>query len=581
MIDCSADEMLENVNRKVASFVCSESGLIVSDLNDNIIFINRLAEKIIGLKEVEVIGRSIKIISPNFNTDNTLKSGCSEKVKIAINSQLCIINKIPFLDEQDQIIGTIILLNDISDLFDELEKNQQISRELDVILDSIYDGIIITDGEGVVWRANKAYQELAGVTESDYVGKHVRQLVEQRFVTRSVVEKIIETKKAETMIQKIKSGKELLNSGVPIFNNKGDMSSIVTIVRDLNELNNIKEQLFRISEENKLYQDKLRMRNGFDNDYVIYSKKMQEIFEMIDRIAKYDSSVLITGESGVGKEVIAEYIYKNSYRKDAPYIKVNCGAIAESLIESELFGYESGSFTGALKGGKKGLLEKAQHGTILFDEIAELPLNLQVKLLRVLQEREFCRVGGTRSIGLDCRFLFATNKDLRIMVEQGTFREDLFYRCNVVVINIPPLRDRKEDINALVMRFIKKFNERYNQQKRITKEALAILNKYDWPGNIREMQNVIERLVVSYQRDFIDSDCLEKLGLTNIGKENLTKCIDLNGTLEAIEKELVMKAYNETGCTRKASIVLGINQSTVVKKMKKYGIKAISHQIIT
>lgn len=566
----------ENIIRSMMISLCSDMGVIITDIDGKIATMNELGEKIIGLEFYETVGRNVKLLNPALDISNILITGSPERNKAAIRNNIYLINKMPLVEE-GQVVGAIILLNDISSLTDEMELVQQISQELNTILDSIYDAIIISDGEGYVWRANKAYHAIAGVTEDDYVGKHVSQLVKERFVSKSVVEKIIETGKAESLIQRLKSGKELLNTGIPIFNQQGKIVRVVTILRDLTELNRIKERLFEISEENRMYQEELeKAKNIFDNQYVIYSQKMRDVFEIASRVSYVDSTVLITGDSGVGKEIVAQYIHQNSYRKNAPYVKLNCGAMTESLIEAELFGYEEGAFTGATRGGKKGLLEVAQNGTILFDEIAELSLNMQVKLLRVLQEREFCRVGGTQPISIDSRFIFATNKDLGKMVEEGTFREDLFYRCNVVVVNIPPLRERKEDIQPLVMLFLKKFNEKYHQQKRITREALTIFRKHEWPGNIRELQNIIERLVVTYPKDIIDNECMHKFGF--IGSEsnsNLeSKEMGLKEALEKVEREMIKQAYEKGGCTRSASTILGISQSTVVKKMKKYGLEA-------
>jgi len=302
---------------------------------------------------------------------------------------------------------------------------------------------------------------------------------------------------------------------------------------------------------------------------------MKKIIELSTRVARVDSTVLITGESGVGKEIIAKLIHRASKRSSGPLIRINCGAIPENLLESELFGYESGAFTGARKDGKPGMFELAEGGTLFLDEIGEMPFSLQVKLLRVLQEREIVRVGGTKPTKVDVRIVTATNSNLEEMVANGTFREDLYYRLNVVNIAIPPLRERVDDIPHLALHFIKKFNTKYNMNKKMTLEAIDRLCQYSWPGNVRELENLIERLVVMVREEEIGvqhlPDSLQ--GRTEVDKGNvvsISEIVPLKKALEEVEKQLLSKALHKYGSTRKVAKVLGINQSTVVRKANRY-----------
>jgi TyrR family helix-turn-helix protein len=302
---------------------------------------------------------------------------------------------------------------------------------------------------------------------------------------------------------------------------------------------------------------------------------MRELLDTVIRVAQVDSTVLITGESGTGKELVAEIIHNNSARKDKPFIKVNCGAIPENLLESELFGYEAGAFTGANKGGKPGYFELADGGTILLDEIGDLQYSLQVKILRFLQDREISRLGGGGPVKVDVRILAATNRNLLDMIQKKQFREDLYYRLNVVPINVPPLRDRKEDIPGLVYHFIQMFNRKYQMAKRISPEVISCFMKYEWPGNVRELENIIERLVVVTSSDLIDIDNLPMyIGMHNLAAPRVivTGILPMQEAIESLEKQLIEKAYSQFRTTRQMAAELKVNASTIVRKANRYGI---------
>jgi len=303
---------------------------------------------------------------------------------------------------------------------------------------------------------------------------------------------------------------------------------------------------------------------------------MHQIFELTLKVAKVDSNVLITGESGVGKEIIAKIIHKASPRAQKSFLQINCGAIPENLLESELFGYEGGAFTGARRKGKMGYFELSDGGALLLDEIGELPFNLQVTLLRALQEREVLRVGGTTPYKFDVRIIAATNRNLEEMVSKSLFRADLFYRLNVVPICIPPLRERKEDIIPLVIHFLEKFNSKFKTNKRFEPEVLRAFERYDWPGNVREMENVIERLVIIVDDEIIDINHLPFIDnnqeIQGVNIEVLSP-IPLQEASDILEKKLIIKALQLYGSTRKAAKALGVSHPTVIRKAQKLNIK--------
>jgi PAS domain S-box-containing protein len=562
----------------------AHNGIIALDNAARIVFMNKAAEELIGIDLSRAKGALASSVTPESDLQRVIETGQAETGrKISINGRVVISNR-SAIRANGIIIGAVGIFQDISDLeavARELESVKLLNREFGSIIDSVYDGLIVYDEKGTILRVNSAYEEIAGIKASYLLGKNVRQLIEEGFVSESLTLRVIETKMRDSQSIRINTGKELFHSAVPVFNDAGELTRIVTIIRDLTELNNLRRKLEVAEAEKVLYRNELKRIKDKDGrkHLVIYSPKMKEIFELATRLALFDTTVLISGESGVGKEVVARYIHENSLRKDNPFIRVNCGAIPEHLLESELFGYEKGAFTGANKEGKRGLLEAATGGSFLFDEISELPLVLQVKLLRVLQEQEFFRVGGNKSVTVNIRFMAASNIDLFSLVEKNLFRNDLFYRLNVARIVVPPLRERKEEIPGLVMLFLRKFNDKYNQNKQINNPALEMLCHYHWPGNIRELENTIERLAIMCQDDVITHQFLQKSTSDRLKPDFVTSAqispdlaANLKDTLDTLEKKMISNAYKQTGCTRKAGLLLGINQSTVVKKMKKHGL---------
>ncbi|MDQ0253002.1 PAS domain S-box-containing protein [Evansella vedderi] len=447
-----------------------------------------------------------------------------------------------------------------------------LQEEFEAILDSSFDGIHITDGQGVTLFYNKACERIEGLNKEEVIGVNVQRLVDQGVYPNSLALKVLETKMPMTQLQKV-NGKEIMVSAKPIFIN-GQITRVVMNSRDITELNLLKQELSHEKMIKEQYQTELEFirTEKMPSHIVCESLEMQKMMDLIFTVSNVDSSILIQGESGVGKEVISRFIHKKSKRKEGPFIKIDCGAIPENLLESELFGYEKGAFTGADKNGKVGLIELAHGGTLFLDEIGELQLSLQVKLLRVLQDREVVRVGGKAPIKVDIRIIAATNKELEKMIKDKTFREDLYYRLNVVPLNVPPLRERKRDIYPLIQKVLKKFNEKYSLQKEIHPDAIKLLIDYEWPGNIRELENVIERLVVTSKDNTID---LERLP-ANMKRENKfykpDSQLSYKEVMEAYEREFLKEKLAKVKNIARMAEELKIDESTVRRKLKKLNI---------
>jgi len=449
-------------------------------------------------------------------------------------------------------------------------KNSQLilKNNLEAVIESSYDGIFITDGNANALYVNKSYERIAGITKEEVLGKNMLDLEKSNIISKSATLIALKDKKITTLSQTFKTGKSVIVTSTPIFDENNNIILVVTNVRDISELEDLKLQL-----------EGLKSKIVGGCEIIAKHKSMTKLLENAKRIASVDTTVLILGETGVGKEGIAKYIYANSHRANKPYIKVNCGAIPENLLETEFFGYEKGAFTGAKNEGKAGLFELANDGTIFLDEIGELPLNMQVKLLRVLQEETITKIGGSKEIKINVRIIAATNKDLEKLVEEGQFREDLYYRLNVIPILVPPLRERKDDILLLTKHFECCYNKKYNSNKKIDNTVIDILHNYNWPGNVRELKNTIERMILLNDDNIISIKDLP----ANILKQKEIEIINrfesstLKDAVSLLEYEMITKAYEKHKNVRDAAESLGIDSSTFVRKRQKYADANLQH----
>lgn len=494
------------------------------------------------------------------------------------------VGRLPIVDKNNKLIGIITHTDLINNLVEKISKkyrelkNANLSlMELDSIIEFSYDGIYITDGEANTIKVNNAYERITGLKKADVLGKNMKDLVKEGFISQSATLLVLKNKETTTIQQEFNTGVKVLVSSNPIFDKNGEIIMVVTNVRDVTQLYELKEQLQRNKEITRKYVSEIEeMRTQLLNtsEIVAEDHKTIEIIQLANRIAKVDTTILMLGETGAGKDQIAKHIHKVSKRSKKQFIKVNCGAVPASLIESEFFGYEKGAFTGANKEGKIGLFEMASGGTIFLDEVGELPMEMQVKLLRVLQEMEVVRIGGTKPIKIDVRVLAATNRDLEDMIKKKQFREDLYYRLNVVPLYIPPLRERKQDILPLINFFLSQLNKKYNFNKVFSAEALNCMYEYNWPGNVRELKNIIERAVIMSEADKIKrSDLPKNISGSNgmvVTLNTFEEGINLKETLDSIEEKLIKKAYDKYGNVRAAAKSLGIDASTFVRKRQKY-----------
>lgn len=568
--------MMEKTGKELeATIDCMYNPVVSIDTSGNIQVFNKAAEKLLGLRADEVRGRNIKDLVYNTKLIEVMETGQTQSTqKIVIGDKTFLSNRTPVVKE-GRIVGAVAVLQEISELEEvskELAYTKRLNQELDAIIESSFDGLYVTDGEGNTLRVNKATERITGVPTGEVIGRNMRELVEEGVYSRSGTLLALEKQERVTTTLETRTGQTVLVTSNPIYDDEGNIFRVVTNVRDVTELNELKQKLEQISQLYQTELQQLRLQNS--QRLVVNSPKMKELLNLVTRLAGVDSTVLIQGESGVGKELIAEIIHTHSSRKDGPLIKINCGAIPENLLESELFGYEPGAFTGASKQGKAGLFELANGGTLFLDEVGEMPLNLQVKLLRVLQDRKITRVGGIKSHKVNVRVLAGTNRNLVDMIGKKQFREDLYYRLNVVPVHVPPLRERKEDILPLVQHFLQGFNKKYRMTKRMAADAIERLIEYDWPGNVRELENLIERLVVITVGDVITSDDLPAWAQGNLqGANPESEIIPLRRAVENAERKLLQKAFARYDSTYQVARVLGVNQSTVFRKAVKYGLK--------
>lgn len=489
-----------------------------------------------------------------------------------------------------KINGVIALFEDYAIYKTYFDQKLQIYKDtindLQTIFDNSYDVLYVTDGNGLTIRVSSACEVLWGKKPEELIGRTVFELENEGIFTPSATRIALEQGKKIEVIQRTQTGRRLMVVSTPIRNMDGNIVRVVNASRDITEIHELEEELRRMKMMIEGYRKQLiSAQQSAKNNHsqLIYrSKAMSEIVSLLIKIADVDSTVLITGESGVGKEVIANEIHRLSIRENRPFIKINCAAIPEALLESELFGYEQGAFTGAKKQGKAGLFELANEGTLFLDEIGDMPLSLQAKLLRVLQEGEIMRIGGQKTIKINVRIIAATNQDLPSKIAKKDFREDLYYRLNVIPIDVPPLRERREDIIPLIQYFVKSFSNTFQVTKQFSKSVIDLLERYDWPGNVRELKNVIERMIVTSDSKEIGIDDLPKYIIDSIGMPHkqtnqktgieVHEIMPLKQAVATVEKQLIQMAANNCSNLNEIAQQLGVNQSTISRKMQKYGL---------
>lgn len=553
------------------------NGVIVTNAEGIVTMFNRAAENITGQSAANAVGRLVDDVMPNTGLRRVLERGTPElNQKQNLGTCQIITNRSPIL-KGNKIVGAVAIFQDITQveaIATQLEEVKSLKSTLESALESFFENIVIVDKKGYIKMMNRSYGEYLGVDHREVVGKHVTEVIDN---TRMHI--VATTGKAEIAeIQRIRD-KDSVVTRIPIIKD-GEVIGAVgkSLFKDPKDLKAMARQINTLQHQLEYYKEELRKVQGgkFTFDSIVgRSEKMEWMKTVALRAAKGNSTVLVLGESGTGKELFAHAIHNASGRLHGPMIKINCAAVPENLLESELFGYDDGAFTGARRGGKPGKFELANSGTIFLDEIGDMTLAMQAKLLRVLQEREIERVGGTKPIKVDVRVIAATNRDLEAMIEHGEFRQDLYYRLNIISLQIPPLRERKEDIPLLCTTLLKKINNQTpHWVEGVSPEAQGYLMEYAWPGNVRELENILERAV-----NLMDEEALimpEHLPPA-LKKQHKIKESDepgkhLAGIMGDTEKQAIYRALEAAGGNKsRAAQILGIHRSGFYQKLKKYG----------
>ncbi len=574
--------MLTLKNLHSLCFDASHNGIMVINCSGTILIYNKAAKRIFNFGDANLVGSNIQDVRPFAWTDmeDIIKTGQPQiGKKLVLPEATIIANRTPIYAE-GKIVGVISVFQDVSEhekIVAQLHNYQKIHEELEAIFESSYDGIYVADGNAKTLRVNKSYERITGLSRESLIGQNMESLVADNIFNHSVTLEVLQQKKSITLMQKVKSGKKVIVTGTPIFSKENNISFVVTNVRDISELNELRIELDEVRKMSSFFYQSLQEYHEVDHamqDLVVKSQAMIRVIQKAIKVAKVEASVLITGESGVGKSMLAKLIHKMSPRKEQPFVKINCGAIPQSLMESELFGYEKGSFTGALATGKTGLIEAAHNGTVFFDEIAELKPEMQVKLLEIIEEKQFKRIGSTESITVDVHIIAATNQNLSEQIRQGRFREDLYYRLNVVPISIPPLRQRREDIPALAESILERINHSKNLQKQIDPFVLELLRQYDYPGNVRELINTIERMIIlSEGESLVPSDLPSEIRThCTLHTDIIAEQTPLKEALENYESQLLQKVLEKSDTINQAARLLKIHPTTLWRKMAKFNL---------
>lgn len=591
-IDYRGDSLVSPITIREVKSMNDTMKTILNNTHDGIMLVNqkgivtlfnKAAERLTGISAINALGMYILDILPNSHLVNTIMTGNTDlNIQSHIGDLDVIVNRIPICNDRGEICGAIGIFHDISDMKDllsQISELKQIQSMLEAILYSTQDAISVVDEKGINVMVNPAYSKVTGLTEKDVIGKPAEVDIAEG---ESIHRKVLATGKP-VFNARLKAGPkkvDVVAGAAPILVD-GKLKGSVSILHDVTEIIQLNKEL----KDAKRIIRKLEAKYTFD-DIAGNNELILTAIEKAKKAADTPATVMLRGESGTGKEMFAHSIHNASSRKYNQFVRVNCAALSDTLLESELFGYEEGAFTGAKKGGKKGLFEEASGGTIFLDEIGEITPSTQVKLLRVIQEREVVRVGGTKPIPINLRIITSTNIDLEKAVKEGKFREDLYYRLNVIPIEVPPLRYRKDDIYILVLNIIKKLNQEYGRNvSDISPLAVETLKGHDWPGNVRELENVIGRAVINmkHNENVILNRHLPQISLfthkegifTNIENVELEEDdIKLEDALAKTEKKFIINALKKNAFNKtKAANALGISIRALYYKMEKHNIK--------
>lgn len=555
------------------------NGIIATDENDIITIFNEEAERILGLSSGEVIGKDVDKVIYQSKLKEVNKSGKSElMIREVINDRILLINRTPIMIDKISK-GALAVFSDISSLEkvkNELKTVKELKERLQLILETVQDGICVMSSDGVITYVNRAYLRILSEKEENILNKNIRDISPD-----GVRRRVLETGKSVVGALSYKENDVTIVCNVNPIIVDGEITGVVSVIKNITEVKKLSEKLKKASAKAEYLEEELFRTKKPDlafSKYIGYSGKVLDALATASKAAKTNTTVLIRGESGTGKELIAEGIHYGSKNAKGPFVRVNCAAIPQNLLESELFGHEKGSFTGAIKR-KLGKFELAQNGTIFLDEIGEMDKSMQAKILRVIQEKEFQRVGGEETIKVNVRIIGATHRNLEEMVRTMEFREDLYYRLNVIPIFLPPLRERRQDIAPLLEHFINKISKNIGKNISLVKnDAMEALLNYSWPGNVRELENLVERLVALNENQVIDLDDLpsymrqerpmkhEKAHVTSIIEDDILP-------LKEYEKIIIEKALKRYGSYNAAGKVLGLTHKTVAAKARQYGIE--------
>lgn len=561
----------------------SPNGVFLLDQQGQVLFANQLAQTDLGVSP----GCQLRQALPEvWTTVQEALDGQKDKVRFTFQADgFTYFAKLNSLYWKRRFLGMLCVIEDTTELEEALEGvtyYHHIFQELEGIINSSTDGIWVCDPEARVLRINKASERLNNISSEDVVGRTMQEIIDMGLIDSSVTLKVIAHHESASLLQTTRDGRKLLVSGSPVLKDDGNLFRVVVNERDVSELYSLQ---YELEEHKSMHQglqrqlEEFQCLNSLDQHVIIKSENMAKVFVQAQKVAPTDSTALITGETGAGKGLLAKFIHDNSLRSGGPFIKINCGSIPETLLESELFGYEKGAFTGAGEKGKCGKFELAEQGTLFLDEISDLPPSAQVKLLHFLEDSRITRVGGTESRQLDVRIIAASNKDLSHLVAEKSFRSDLFYRLNVIPLHLPSLRERKECLYPLIQHYVQHFSLKMElpSPPRLSPQALNTLLDYNYPGNVRELINVCERLVITCRGKSIEYEDLpsrlrKSVQMTSSMAAGWDGSTPLRHELERLEKELLGKARDMYSTQEQMASALGIQQSTVARKLQKHGL---------